>query len=164
MIKVTHRVKNPAWRPLLAGQRPGLQRLLVLTTMAKENLPPRLTVDILWTNNAEIQQLNTQWRGKDKPTNILSFPAGYLENPPDFLSEIPLGDLVLAYETIAAEAQTLGILPLAHIQHLVVHGTLHLLGFTHDGDTDTEIMHNWEIEILSQAGAPNPYLPYLNDE
>lgn len=164
-LNVQHAIEYGPWRLFLSHKKPDIRRLLHRTLQAAATLlPARLMVDILWTDDAKSHSLNLQWRQKDKPTNILSFPSNEWQNPPQFLPVIPLGDLVLSYETIAKEANHLAVSLEAHTKHLLVHGMLHLLGFTHDDDEDTATMHDWEIKILQQHGAPDPYLPYLTDE
>lgn len=113
---------------------------------------------VAFTSDAEVRRLNAAYRGIDKPTNVLSFPspgdpgAGH---PAD--ASLPLGDVVLADATVAAEAAELGI-PLAHhIQHLVTHGALHLLGFDHETDADADVMEGLERELLAGLGIPDPY-------
>ncbi|MBX9815686.1 MAG: rRNA maturation RNase YbeY, partial [Sphingomonas sp.] len=93
--------------------------------------PPLIELSIRLTSDAEVRALNRDYRGKDKPTNVLSFPmldADELGHPPETEAEILLGDIVLAHETCAAEAAERGIALAAHATHLIVHGTLHLLG------------------------------------
>ena len=102
----------------------------------------------------ESQQLNLQYRGKDKPTNVLSFP---FQCPPGI--ELPLlGDLVICAEVVATEAAEQGKPLASHWAHMVVHGCLHLLGFDHINDADAEQMEAEEIQILQQLGISNPYL------
>lgn len=94
-----------------------------------------------------VQILNRDYRGKDKPTNVLSFPQ-----------DLPLlGDIVLAYETIAREAEEQEKSFDDHLLHLTIHGTLHLLGFDHIDDDEAEEMEGLEIVILDQLGVKNPY-------
>ncbi|WP_417703394.1 rRNA maturation RNase YbeY [Rheinheimera aquimaris] len=115
-------------------------------------------VTIRIVGNAESQQLNFDYRGKDKPTNVLSFP---FQCPPGI--ELPLlGDLVICAPVVAQEAQQQNKTLNAHWAHMVVHGCLHLLGFDHINDDDAEQMEAEEVTILQQLGFTNPYL--LDDE
>jgi len=102
---------------------------------------------------AESQALNRRFRGKDRPTNVLSFPA---DLPPEL--ELPLlGDLVVCREVVEAEAAEQGKPAEAHWAHMVVHGTLHLLGYDHETAEGAEAMEALEAEILSEFGWPDPY-------
>jgi probable rRNA maturation factor len=113
---------------------------------------------IAFATDADVRELNARFRGKDKPTNVLSFPA---QAPPqDTLGRhepLPLGDVILAAETVAAEARDLGIPLSHHIQHLVVHGVLHLLGHDHEADAEADRMEALETRILAALGVPDPY-------
>lgn len=115
-------------------------------------------VTIRIVDNDESQQLNHQYRGKDKPTNVLSFP---FQNPPGVELSL-LGDLVICAPVVAQEATEQHKTAEAHWAHMVVHGCLHLLGFDHINDADAEQMEAEEIQILQQLGFNNPYL--LDDE
>jgi probable rRNA maturation factor len=107
---------------------------------------------ILLTDDGCIRALNRNHRGADKATNVLSFPAAKIGSESG-----ALGDIVLAYETLAREAEAEGK-PLEHyLMHLVVHGTLHLLGFDHMSDAEAESMEAREREILAALGVPDPY-------
>ncbi|HEX5998556.1 MAG TPA: rRNA maturation RNase YbeY [Hyphomicrobiaceae bacterium] len=97
-----------------------------------------------------LRTLNREYRGKDAPTNVLSFP---------FDDPRQLGDIVLAVETLRREADAQGIAPVHHLQHLVVHGLLHLSGFDHETDAEAEVMEGLEVEILASLGIPDPYAP-----
>jgi probable rRNA maturation factor len=106
---------------------------------------------VLLADDAVVRDLNARFRGQDKPTNVLSFPAA--EGTPPHR-----GDIALAYETCAAEARAQGK-PLAHhLQHLVVHGVLHLLGFDHMDEGEAEAMEARERAVLAGLGVPDPYI------
>lgn len=121
-------------------------------------------VTIVLTDDAEIRDLNRTWRGKDQPTNVLSFPAGDVPSAigmpdgPAFNGEpVPLGDTVIAFETTRAEADERSIPLSDHLSHLVVHGTLHLLGFDHLNDEEAEDMESLERKALASLGIADPY-------
>lgn len=101
-------------------------------------------------DNVTVQRLNRQFRKLDKPTNVLSFPSGAP-------TSAALGDIVLALETVRAEAAELDTMLVHHVQHLAVHGLLHLLGFDHEASADADIMEQLEIEILARLGVADPY-------
>ena len=129
----------------------------LLTIAAAVEISVRLTSD------DEVHQLNNQYRHKDKPTNVLSFPMVQ----PDLLEtvtqnsddgEVLLGDIVLAHGVCAAEAAERGIALETHAAHLIVHGTLHLLGYDHGDDREGEAMEAIEIDALGRLGIADPYL------
>ncbi len=112
---------------------------------------PELTIRIV--DNAESHALNSEYRGKDAPTNVLSFP---FEAPPEI--PIPLlGDLVICASVVEQEADEQGKTSRAHWAHMVVHGCLHLLGYDHINDADANIMEDLERHILANQGFPDPY-------
>lgn len=106
---------------------------------------------VLLTDDAAVRDLNGRFRDKDKPTNVLSFPAPENAFP-------HLGDIVLAYGVCATEAEAQGKTLADHLSHLVVHGVLHLLGRDHEDDAEAEEMEAEEREILAQIGVADPYL------
>jgi probable rRNA maturation factor len=119
-------------------------------------------ISVKFTSDEEVRLLNGQWRAKDKPTNVLSFPM--LE--PALIETIAaagegealLGDIVLARGVCASEAQEKGVEIAVHAAHLIVHGTLHLLGYDHEtGDEDAEDMEQTEREALAAIGIADPY-------
>ena len=118
-------------------------------------------ISLLACDDARIAALNTEFRDKPQPTNVLSWPAFEVElpDPPGLPGEGPLflGDLALGYETCAREAEAAGISLTDHATHLVVHGVLHLLGLDHDQDAEAEAMETLETKILASIGVANPY-------
>jgi probable rRNA maturation factor len=110
-------------------------------------------LSVVLTDDAEQRELNRQWRGFDKSTNVLSFPQIEPFAPISGL----LGDITLARETVEREAEEMGITLEAHFTHLVVHGFLHLLGYDHIEDEDAEEMEGLETEILARLGIADPY-------
>jgi probable rRNA maturation factor len=107
---------------------------------------------ILLTDDEEMRALNRTWRGKDAPTNVLSFPASESLSGPGLL-----GDIALAYETIREEARERDVALADHVAHLVVHGALHLLGFDHADDMQAERMEALERKALASLGFADPY-------
>jgi len=117
-------------------------------------------LSILLSNDEQVQALNREYRGKDKPTNVLSFPALECAAPGHLLLEpgpLHLGDIVLAYGVVAREAQAQGISFDDHLSHLIIHGVLHLIGFDHMENDEAEEMETLEITILKEFGIANPY-------
>ncbi len=136
----------PAWRRRL----PGVARL------ARETVRAALTdsgidaaeVSLVLTDDAAVRTLNRRWRGKDVPTDVLSFPTGEPSH---------IGDVVLAFETVAREAKEQGKPFAHHFRHLIVHGVLHLLGHDHGRDRDAARMESRERRILKEFGVSDPY-------
>ncbi|WP_194953476.1 rRNA maturation RNase YbeY [Sphingopyxis solisilvae] len=136
---------------------------LALTPYAAlANAAPLVEVAVRLTDDAEVQTLNRDFRGKDMPTNVLSFPQVQddllegLANSDD--GEILLGDIVLALETCGREAEGKGVSIADHATHLIVHGTLHLLGYDHIDDTSANAMEALETKALASLGIANPYV------
>jgi len=113
---------------------------------------------IMLTDDAGIRTLNSNWRGIDKPTNVLSFPALPPTDPAGpYDAPRMLGDIAIAYETTRKEADDEQKPFDHHLSHLAVHGFLHLIGYDHESDGDAETMETLEQEILAQLGIPDPY-------
>ena len=115
-------------------------------------------ISVLLTNDKHIQELNKEYREKDKPTNVLSFPM--TENVREELKNnefTTLGDIILSYETIEKEAKSQNKSFKNHLIHLVIHSALHLLGYDHSSNSEAEKMENLEVEILEKLGIENPY-------
>jgi probable rRNA maturation factor len=122
---------------------------------------PRLSACILFTSDDEVHALNRQWRERDQPTNVLSFPmlerSDLLALAPDGPPEL-LGDIALAHETCVREAAEKGISIEDHAAHLIVHGLLHLAGYDHElGEEQAEAMEALEVKALALIGVADPY-------
>lgn len=129
--------------------------------VAPELANPRLSASLLFADDAEVQTLNRQWRAKDKPTNVLSFPmlarGDLLALAADGAPEL-LGDIALALETCAREAAEKGLSLADHAAHLIVHGLLHLAGHDHEtSPQEAAAMEALEIKALALLGIADPY-------
>lgn len=145
------------WEPL------ALRAAAAAAEVAPELANERLSASLLFTTDAEIHALNREWRQRDKPTNVLSFPMlsrdDLLELSPDGPPEL-LGDIALAYETCAREADDKQIPIEHHTAHLIIHGLLHLAGHDHEiSPADADAMEALEIMALANMGIANPYGP-----
>jgi probable rRNA maturation factor len=127
----------------------------VLAAFAETGVAGRSELSIVFSDDMHIQALNAGWRGKDKPTNVLSFPAFPLAKG-DPLPPM-LGDIVLAAETVSREAALEDKPVENHITHLVIHGLLHLLGYDHETDVEAEEMEGIERTALARLAIPDPY-------
>lgn len=116
------------------------------------------SVNIIISDNTTIQQLNKTYRGKDKPTNVLSFPTDPADPTLALQPQYPLGDIIFAHETVQREAADAGRPYHHHLQHLTIHGLLHLLGYDHElGEAEAALMETTEVFILKNLDIPNPY-------
>jgi probable rRNA maturation factor len=147
-------VRSARWR-----QRPTAKTIVkraVLAAAAAVSTPPT-ELAIVLSDDSAIQTLNRDWRGKNAPTNVLSFPAaaaGKSRSVPPYI-----GDIVIAYQTVAREAVAEGKPFNHHLAHLAVHGFLHLLGYDHENDRDAQKMERLERKILKRLAVPDPYAP-----
>jgi probable rRNA maturation factor len=141
---------------------PGAQDVIQRAIAAAAEIADADTGDaelaVMLTDDAGIRTLNSNWRGIDKPTNVLSFPALQPTGPvgPDDAPRM-LGDIAIAYDTTRREADDEQKPFDHHLSHLAVHGFLHLIGYDHEKDGDAEAMETLEREILAQLGIPDPY-------
>jgi probable rRNA maturation factor len=131
----------------------------LLSTDVDQTIPYEMAVRLVDEN--ESRAMNLQYRQKDKPTNVLSFPAEAMAGLPQDEAQ-PLGDLLICTQVMEREAADQGKDLASHFAHMVVHGTLHLLGFDHQTDAEAEPMEALEIKILQQFGIANPYNPTDN--
>ncbi|MBN8831961.1 MAG: rRNA maturation RNase YbeY [Sphingomonadales bacterium] len=156
---------GPAWPPDIdwSALADKAVRAALLQTSEGELITKSACVEvsIKLSDDAEVQQLNAAYRGKDKPTNVLSFPM-IQEDLIEAIDigddgETLLGDIILAHETCAREAQERGISLADHATHLIVHGTLHLLGHDHENDAEADAMEALETRALETLGLADPY-------
>lgn len=163
-INIEFNITEPQWQGIIDQYKEDLI-LSVERILAKhpnyKNLA-EIELSMLLAGAEEIRKLNAQFRNKDKPTNILSFPEEEI-SPAEVLETtiegdyIYLGDLALCYEVIRDEAKEKGVSMKAHLLHLFIHGILHLMGYNHTHDQEAEAMESLEIGILSQFGVKSPY-------
>ena len=143
--------EDDRWQAVLAESD---AETAVEAAFAEAGFTTQASLCIAFVDDARLQTLNRDYRGKDKPTNVLSFPmAG--DPPPD--APRVLGNIALGYETVAREAQESGIPLHNHAMHLIIHGSLHLIGYNHEDADEAERMESLEINALKRLGIPNPY-------
>ena len=145
-------VRSPRWR-----RRPTAETIVksAVLAAAKAVSTKRAELAIVLSDDSAVRTLNRQWRGKNAPTNVLSFPS---PAPGKGRAASPyIGDVVIAYQTTAREAVAEKKLFDHHLAHLAVHGFLHLVGYDHDNDRDAEAMERLERRILARMGVADPY-------
>lgn len=143
-------VQSPLWQTEPAAEK--IVRDAIAATAALLSTPDG-EVSIVLTDDSAIRALNRDWRGIDKATNVLSFPAAKAEG-----TRAMLGDIVVAYETLKQECEDEDREFLHHLAHLTVHGFLHLLGYDHQTDAQAEEMEGLESTIMMRMKLPDPYL------
>jgi probable rRNA maturation factor len=156
-------IASPQWR-----KKPQAAALIrkAIRAACKSVSTPQAELAILLTNDSAIRVLNHQWRKIDAPTNVLSFPAKKSRaksarngrGAAKHLGNAHMGDIIIAYETLAREAAAEDKKFEHHLVHLAVHGFLHLLDYDHATDRDAKKMERLEIDILAQLGVPDPYV------
>jgi probable rRNA maturation factor len=153
-LRVEFVAASPRWRAALAARTLARQAIEASLAECGVALRPGAELCVNLADDERIRGLNARWRGRREATNVLSFPAVEAAN---IGQARLLGDIVLAFETVAREATAEGK-PLAdHYRHLVVHGFLHLIGFDHERDVDAQRMEAMETRILARLGVVDPY-------
>ena len=157
MLKLSLSLQQNFQAPELVLKRAYLKKV-VETSLRHIATQSNCEIGIACVDNAESQQLNLEYRGKDKPTNVLSFPSDLPDEMAAILDSFPIGDLVICIPVVLQEALDQQKTPIEHFTHMLVHGTLHLMGYDHEtSEQDAEEMEALEIEILKKLGFDNPY-------
>lgn len=164
-LEIDVSVDDPGWIAVLPSVEETIHETISTVIDFSAPFVNMIEISVVLTQDQEIQKLNRDYRGKDKPTNILSF--GSLETPLNKISyeklALPgtpfhLGDLILSLKTLQKESQEQNKILDHHFRHLIVHGMLHLLGHDHVREDDALVMENAEVEILKKFEILNPYL------
>ncbi|MFM9843640.1 MAG: rRNA maturation RNase YbeY [Dongiaceae bacterium] len=163
-VEIAVRIADRGWQQAVGGiavraRQAALAALEAGATPAQRRRLRKSTGELALTfgDDATLRTLNSRYRGKDKPTNVLSFgsPDDWNEAEPG--QPCPLGDVILARETVLREARRQGKMPADHATHLVIHGVLHLLGHDHEHRADAQRMEAIETDILARLGIADPY-------
>jgi probable rRNA maturation factor len=150
-------IESQAWQALPNAEDVVRRAIALAATSALTANHRGTEVSVLLCDDHTIAGLNGRWRGRERPTNVLSFPAPpLLHGAPS--ESAPLGDIAIAYETVVREAGEQSKPVTDHLSHLVVHGFLHLLGYDHHVDGEAERMERLERDILAQIGIADPYV------
>jgi len=152
-------IEDPRWEDVDLG---AIGAKIFATLAVHVPLPDGAEAVVMGCNDDRIAALNTQFRDKPTPTNVLSWPtedraASKIGGVPDAATDPELGDIALAFETCQREAAEQGKSFDAHVTHLYLHGLLHLLGYDHIEDADAELMELTEVAVLASLGYSNPY-------
>ncbi|HEV2562126.1 MAG TPA: rRNA maturation RNase YbeY [Rhizomicrobium sp.] len=148
MSRIAIRVEDPSWGKISRTLLPKLKRAVPLAL--EHGASPKASLTILLTDDAQLRELNSRFRSKNKPTNVLSFPS-------QTNGEHYLGDVAIAYGVACAEARAGRKTLTDHATHLAVHGILHLLGYDHETNRQAKIMEPLETKILAALGIADPY-------
>lgn len=156
MIELDLQYTEPSEEP---PSKDNFQKWVNLAYIEKQSVPAQVSIRIV--SEAESQSLNTEYRNKNKPTNVLSFPMELPEQLIHELDTVMLGDLVICGSVVESEAVQQGKSSLSHWAHMVIHGMLHLQGYDHVSESDAEQMEDLEVKLLKKIGVNNPYLEII---
>ncbi|RKG51289.1 rRNA maturation RNase YbeY [Acinetobacter cumulans] len=157
-MKLSLSLQQDFQAPELVLKRAYIKKV-VETTLRFIDTQSDCEIGIACVDNEESHKLNLEYRKKDKPTNVLSFPSDLPDEMATVLDVFPIGDLVICIPVVLREANEQQKAPLTHFTHMLVHGTLHLMGYDHEtSEADAEEMEALEIAILAKLGFDNPYL------
>ena len=149
-------IEDERWRAHPESETAILSAVQALSATAPELVPATAALTIVLSDDARVAAMNGRFRQSPAPTNVLSFPAGPDATEPG--APTYLGDIILARETIEREAANLAISVVHHVQHLALHGVLHLIDYDHLTDADAAVMEALETRVLATLGIANPYL------
>ncbi len=155
ILDISFHVHNDLWKARLKPYQKTIRNIMEVAAVEmklRSAAGQKIEVALVLADDAFVKGLNSQYRGKNKPTNVLSFPDD------DYAVTNNLGDIVFAFETIEKEAREQEKTFRDHVGHLLVHGFLHLLGHDHMEEKEALLMENKEIKILKKLGINNPYL------
>ncbi|WP_298142607.1 rRNA maturation RNase YbeY [uncultured Acinetobacter sp.] len=159
-MKISLSLQQEFNAPELVLKRAYIKKV-VETTLRYIETQSDCDIGIACVDNQASHKLNLEYRQKDKPTNVLSFPSDLPDEMAAVLDSFPIGDLVICIPVVLEEAFEQHKAPLEHFTHMLVHGTLHLMGYDHEtSDEEAEEMEALEIEILAKLGLANPYLEH----
>ena len=146
--------ESPLWDEFPDAEAIAERALQIAGQKLSDQFRDGAELSILLSDDDHIRSVNQEWRGIDKPTNVLSFPAVDVNK----ISKAPfLGDIIIAYETVKREAESESKAFADHFTHLVIHGFLHLLGYDHIEESDAEKMESLEVDLLAELNIPDPY-------
>ncbi len=153
-------IQAEAWRRAMPAVEAHCRRVAIAAFQPVWRDPRLAEACLVLTDDAQVRQLNRDYRGRDEPTNVLSFAAlegGHVVTGSELEGPVTLGDVVIAFETTAAEAARDGKTLADHLSHLIVHGILHLLGYDHQNEDEAVPMERLEMRILANLGVADPY-------
>lgn len=157
ILRLALEIEDARWNAALPNASDLIEKAVSLALADIEADGRTMEVGVRLVDDGTIQALNRDWRGRDKPTNVLSFPLG--DPGPVIDPDFPwlIGDIVMSYDTVTAEA-TRDMKPLEHhVVHLAIHATLHLIGHDHEDEAEAEAMEAAEVRLLAGLGIPDPY-------
>jgi len=156
-IEIVVETREPAWREAVPHAEEICRRAAAAAARAAGAAPGDAEVSVVLADDALLRELNRDWRAIDAPTNVLAFPCDGPETAGFGSGPVLLGDVVLSYQTTAAEAGRDGKSVADHLAHLVAHGVLHLLGHDHETDDEAELMEALETQALGTLGIADPH-------
>jgi probable rRNA maturation factor len=150
-------IEDPRWLPALPNVAELIEKAVGLALADIEHDSRTIEVGVRLVDDGTIQALNRDWRGRDKPTNVLSFPMG--DPGPVTDPDFPwlIGDIVMSFDTVLAESVRDGKALDHHVVHLAIHATLHLIGHDHEDEAEATAMEAAEVKLLAGLGIPDPY-------